>query len=144
MTYKLFKGDGRVIKYQDTLEGITQEHLDGFFIGWKEPLSRDNFYTVLSNSEHVVLAVDQQKDRVVGFINSLTDGVQFAFIPMLEVLPEYKNMGIGTELMERMLELLKHYDCVDLTCDPDLQSFYSRFRMLKSHGMVIRRYLDRK
>jgi ribosomal protein S18 acetylase RimI-like enzyme len=63
---------------------------------------------------------------------------------MLEVIPEYKNRGIGTELMEKMLDILEGYDCVDLTCDIDMQPFYQRFKMLKSYGMVIRRYIDRE
>lgn len=60
---------------------------------------------------------------------------------MLEVLPEYQNRGIGTELMKRMLELLGTIDCIDLTCDVEMQGFYERFDMLRSTGMVIRKYI---
>ena len=133
-----------MIKYQKVLEGITPEQLDGFFVSWKTPLTNEAFYKILKNSAHFVLAIDDEKNTVVGFINALSDGVQFAFIPMLEVIPEYKNRGIGTELMERMLDTLECYDCVDLTCDMSMQPFYQRFKMLKSCGMVIRRYIDRE
>jgi ribosomal protein S18 acetylase RimI-like enzyme len=133
-----------MITYRNDLNGITCDHLNGFFVGCREQMNVEMVYTVLSNSEHIVLAYDEQESTVVGFINCLSDGVQFAFIPILEVLPEYRNRGIGTELMERMLDLLKPYNCVDLTCDSDFQPFYSRFKMLKSHGMVIRRYLEKK
>ena len=33
--------------------------------------------------------------------------------------------------------------CVDLMCDADMQSYYERFGMLKSHGMVIRKDIKR-
>jgi ribosomal protein S18 acetylase RimI-like enzyme len=62
---------------------------------------------------------------------------------MLEVLPDYKNRGIGSELMKRLLTNLEHIDCIDLTCDSNIQPFYEKFSMLRSNGMVIRRYLDR-
>jgi len=96
---------------------------------------------ILQNSYRFVLAIDIETNMVVGFINALSDKIQFAFIPMLEVLPDYQNKGIGTKLMEILLSKLVHIDCIDLTCDPEKQSFYERFNMLKSHGMVIRRYL---
>jgi len=44
------------------------------------------------------LALDD--NQVVGFVNSLSDGLKFAFIPMLEVLPDYKKQGIGSNLLK--------------------------------------------
>lgn len=45
--------------------------------------------------------------------------------------------------MERLLELLKEIPCIDLTCDKNMQTFYKKFCMLKSHGMVIRKYINK-
>lgn len=58
-----------------------------------------------------------------------------------EVLPQYQGKSVGTELMKHMLGLLEHINCIDLTCDPNLQPFYKRFDILESNGMVIRKYL---
>jgi len=80
----------------------------------------------------------------VGFINALSDDVQFAFVPMLEVLPKYQNRGIGSELMRRMLHELDHITCIDLTCDENMQAWYEQFGMLRSRGMVIRKYLTQE
>jgi predicted N-acetyltransferase YhbS len=77
----------------------------------------------------------------VGFITALSDGVNSSFIPLLEVLPEWQNCGIGSELLKRMLEKLENITNVDLTCDSDMQSFYERFKMTRSTGMVLRKYL---
>jgi len=40
-----------------------------------------------------------------------------------------------------MLKLLEDIICIDLTCDIQMQGFYEQFGMLKSHGMVFRKYL---
>ena len=130
-----------MIEYTDSLDGIDAGMLQGFFVGWKTPHTPDRHLEILSNSDHVILALDDESNRVVGFITALSDHIQSAFIPMLEVLPEYQGRGIGTELTRMMLERVNHIQAIDLTCDKHLQPFYKRFGMLKSVGMVIRKYL---
>ncbi len=133
-----------MITYKTDLQGIKKSDLKGFFVGWKNPLSKKQHYQILKNSSYIVLAYDTDKEKVVGFINAISDNISFAFIPMLEVLPEYQNNGIGTELMERMLLQLKDIDNIDLTCDPELQDFYKKFGMIESTGMIIRKHLINK
>jgi len=77
---------------------------------------------------------------VVGFINALSDRVLTAYIPLLEVIPAYKNQGIGTILVERMLEKLQNYYMIDLLCDKNLQAYYSNKGMIKASGMMKRNY----
>jgi len=132
-----------MIVYKTDLNGITKDQLKGFFVGWKDPLTPEKHLEILQNSYIFVLAVDNEKNNVVGFVNALSDKLQFAFIPMLEVLPNFQNKGIGSKLMGIILSNLEHIDCVDLTCDPELQPFYERFKLLRSRGMVIRRYMER-
>ncbi len=129
------------IEYLTDVEGITWEQLQGFCVGWRQPLTPAQLHQILVNSSYVVLAFDKESQKVVGFINALSDEVSFAFIPMLEVLPPCQKRGIGSELVRRMLAQLEHITCIDLMCDPDMQPFYERFGMLRSHGMVIRKYL---
>jgi ribosomal protein S18 acetylase RimI-like enzyme len=129
------------IVYRDNLEGITAEMLSGFFVGWRARVpDLEKHLQILKNAQHVVLALDEDKNRVVGRVNCLTDGIQSAHIPLLEVLPEYKGQGIGTQLMTRMLGKIRKIPAVDLTCDPEVQPFYERFEMLKTHGMALRNY----
>ncbi|WP_338030303.1 GNAT family N-acetyltransferase [Fervidibacillus albus] len=130
-----------MIEYRTTLEGISPNNLKGFFVGWKKPLTSEEHYTILKNSTFIVLAYDRETSIVVGFINALSDRSHFAFIPMLEVLPEYQHKGIGSKLFKMMLKLLEDITCIDLTCDIQMQGFYEQFGMLKSHGMVFRKYL---
>lgn len=127
--------------YKNTLDGITPEHLLHFCKGWRIPLAGQKLYDILKNSTYFVLAV-AENGNVVGFVNALSDKIHFAFIPMLEVLPEYQNQDIGTKLMESMFELLKNIPCIDLTCDKELQPYYDKLGMIKSRGMVLRKYLS--
>jgi len=126
-----------MIRYTDSVGGITSEALCGFFVGWRTPRTPEEHLRILEGSDHVVIAIDD--DRVIGFVTALSDGVQAAFIPLLEVLPEYQKRGIGTELVRRMLERLASIPCVDLTCDPKIQPFYARFGMHPAVGMIVRR-----
>jgi len=129
-----------MIRYTDSLEGITPELLAGFFVGWPNPPSPETHLRLLAGSMAVELAVDPATGTVVGFINAVGDGVLAAYIPLLEVLPEYQGRGIGGELVRRMLARLDGLYMVDLLCDPALQPFYARFGMRPSQGMLIRNY----
>ena len=129
------------IIYQDSLDGITRDMLlGGFFEGWRKPLTPEQHLQVLSNSAEIVLALDSETSQVVGHVNALSDGLQAAFIPLLEVIPAYQNRGIGSELMRRMLDKLSGIYGVDLMCDPKLQPFYERFGLQRSVGMLRRNY----
>lgn len=127
-----------MITYRTSLDGISTEMLNGFFVGWPKPPTTETHLRLLQQSYRVVLAVDDQNSRVVGFVNAISDGVLCAYIPFLEVLPAYQRQGIGDELVRRLLKLLDNLYMIDLTCDRPLQKFYERFGMRSSTGMMIR------
>ncbi|MCP4541140.1 MAG: GNAT family N-acetyltransferase [Chloroflexi bacterium] len=122
-------------------ENIGLEQVQGgFFEGWPNPPSPQVHLKLLANSDHVVLAVDQELDVVVGFITAISDGVLAAYIPLLEVLPAYRGRGIGKELVRRMLDRLGGLYAIDLMCDSDVQPFYASLGMRPAIGMMIRNY----
>jgi ribosomal protein S18 acetylase RimI-like enzyme len=129
-----------MIDYQDHLTGITPAMLQGFFVGWPNPPSPETHYRILQGSQHIILALDEETQRVVGFINALSDGVLTTYIPLLEVLPPYQHNGIGQELTRRMLAQLQHLYAIDLLCDPELQPFYARAGLRPATGMMQRNY----
>ena len=126
--------------YTISTDGISADMLQGFFVDWPNPPNPETHLKLLKNSDKVVLAMDEKTNQVVGFITAISDGVLSAYIPFLEVLPEYKSAGIGKELVEQMLEELRDIYMIDLMCDSDLQPYYERFGMAKSRGMIIRNY----
>ena len=127
------------VRYQDSLEGVTADHLrGGFWVGWPTPPTPAMHLAMLRGSEAVVLAIDPPSGNVVGFVNAIGDGVLAASIPCLEVLPGWQGRGIGTELLRRILERLEPRYMVDLVCDEDLVPFYARLDF-RPHRAMIRR-----
>lgn len=127
-----------MIAYETTLEGVREQDLGGFFVGWPTRPSAATHLRLMHGSDLVVLARDSESGRVVGFVTAVGDGVLSAFIPLLEVLPEYQGRGIGSELVRRLLALLEGSYMIDLLCDDDLVSFYERFGMSRRVAMVLR------
>jgi ribosomal protein S18 acetylase RimI-like enzyme len=129
-----------VIAYTESLEGIAEEQLaGGFWAGWPNPPSPETHLRLLRGSDHVILALDEQR-QVIGFITAISDGVLSAYIPFLEVLPARQGQGIGAELVHRMLARLAELYMVDLLCDPELQPFYERAGMRRASAMLVRNY----
>jgi ribosomal protein S18 acetylase RimI-like enzyme len=95
---------------------------------------------LLRRSAEVVLAVQPGSDRVIGFVNLLSDHVLTAYIPLLEVLPEFRGQGIGAELIRRVLDRVPNLYMVDVTCDANVQPFYESLGFSKSLGASLRRY----
>jgi GNAT superfamily N-acetyltransferase len=128
------------IRYTTSLGGITPEMLSGFFVGWPNPPSAETHLCILQRSSFVVLAIDQEATRVIGFITAISDGIMSAYITLLEVLPDHQRKGIGTELLTRMLAQFEKLYMVDTICDDELRPFYSQFGMQPSTGMRVRNY----
>ena len=126
------------ITYQETTEGIGPNDLQGFFVGWPDRPSPENHMAILMGSDLVVLALSD-KSRVVGFVTAITDGVSCAYIPHLEVLPEWQGDGIGTELMRRMMAKLEKIRAIDVICDEEVRGFYERLGFKAWRGMIIRK-----
>lgn len=126
--------------YKMSIDGITIEMLERFFVDWSNPPSPETHLRLLKNSWKVIVALDEESGKVVGFITAISDKVLTAYIPLLEVLPEYKNKRIGKELVKLMLSELNDIYMVDLCCDDDLVAYYNKFGMAKSNGMIQRNY----
>jgi GNAT superfamily N-acetyltransferase len=129
-----------MITYRKSLEGITPEMLTGFFVGWPNPPTPSVHLRLLRDSAYRILAFDEDACRVVGFITAISDGVLTAFIPLLEVLPEYQGRGIGRSLVKQILAELSHLYSVDLVCDENLRPYYERFGLIPVRGMARRNY----
>ncbi|MFZ1685094.1 MAG: GNAT family N-acetyltransferase [Candidatus Zixiibacteriota bacterium] len=129
-----------MIKYQNSLDGVTEESLQGFFVGWPKPPSAATHLKILQHASYIWLAIDTESGRVVGFVNAIADHVLSAYLPLVEVLPEYQFKGIGAELIRRMLETLKDYYMVDLVCDRNRQPGYKSLGMRPIPAMMVRNF----
>ena len=127
-----------MINYQYDISGLAKSDMDPFFEGWPQKPESAKRIEILKNSDYVIIAKDG--DNMIGFINAITDKTLSAYIPLLEVVPEYRKQGIGKELVKRMLEQLKDYYMIDLCCDEHLEGFYKKLGMQKVTGMIKRNY----
>jgi len=133
-----------MITYQNSPEGITSQMLrGGFFVNWPNFPTPEKHLQTLLNSDYVVLAVENN-EKVIGFINAISDKVLCSYIPLLEVLPEFQKRGVAKELVNRMFKLLEDYYMVELCCDDSLENYYKKLGMQRSCGMIKRNYSKQK
>ncbi|MCL2350580.1 MAG: GNAT family N-acetyltransferase [Defluviitaleaceae bacterium] len=129
------------IKYTTDINDITAEMLDGgFFVGWPNPPCTDVHLKILQNAYCFVVAIDEATGKVIGFVNAISDGVLSAYIPLLEVLPEYKGRGIGKRLVEIALEKLDGLYMIDICHDDDVTAFYKKLGAFGCKGSVFRNH----
>jgi ribosomal protein S18 acetylase RimI-like enzyme len=129
------------LRYIDKLELLdTSMFEEQFFDGWPNPPSKETHLLLLKNSDHFIVCMDEETEKIVGFITAISDGILSAYIPFLEVVPAYKNKGIGSKLVEMMLHKLRHLYMIDLLCDESLQDYYEKKGMIKGQGMMKRNY----
>jgi GNAT superfamily N-acetyltransferase len=124
------------VEYRSAYSEDLDLRVTDFFEGWPQPPAEVVFHDAMRGSYAVEFAIVD--DRVIGFVNAISDGVAAAFIPWLEVVPEYRGQGVGAELVRRVLGRLGHLYSVDLVCDPPLVAYYQRFGLAPIQGMGLR------
>lgn len=129
-----------MIKYTNSLHLFSDKSFSGFCVGWGTPLTPQKLYEVLKSSYAIIIAYDATSLKPIGFITCISDGVISAYIPLLEVLPDYQKQGIGKQLVMLLLDRLEHLYMVDLCCDESLQKFYAPLGFIAVQGMVRRNY----
>lgn len=96
------------IKYKN-IKDFNEKELQELFLSveWDSGNYPDKLKKAISNSHRVYSAWDNEK--LVGLINSLSDGVMTVYFHYLLVMPEYQSLGIGKELVNLMLEEYKDF-----------------------------------
>jgi ribosomal protein S18 acetylase RimI-like enzyme len=84
------------------------------------------------------------KEKLVGFGRMVSDGLLHAVLFDVIVLPDYQRNGIGTEIMNRLLDKCNkhHIRDIQLFCAENKQSFYEKLgfcpRTNNAPGMEIK------
>ncbi len=70
-----------------------------------------------------------EDEKLIGYIDSVSNGVTDAYIQDLMVCPDHQGKGIGTALMKQMIEYLKekHIYMISVVYEESLKPFYERF-----------------
>jgi GNAT superfamily N-acetyltransferase len=102
--------------------------------GWndEDQLDEDEYFAGVRGSWHVVSAYEDE--RLVGLGRLISDGVVYALIVDLIVLPAYRGRGIGSGILRRLLERCQASDIrnIQLFAAQGMAGFYRR------HGFVER------
>ena len=115
-----------VLEYRRTKE-FSQEQLAALFdsVGWSSAAYPDKLQAALRGSTRVVSAWDG--DRLAGLIRGLDDGAWQAVIDCLLVDPAYQGRGVGSTLLEMLLEEYRDFLYVSVTPEEKKNvSFYEQ------------------
>jgi GNAT superfamily N-acetyltransferase len=111
------------VTYSSSTEHLDPSDLFGFLAHWDFEPPPGTLFEILSRSTEVIVARDVESSVLCGYITALSDGVSCAYISALEVRSEYQRKGIGTALLNQMVNRLEVFG-VYLSCAPSLVPFY--------------------
>ena len=113
------------IEWRYSLEELDWDELSRLYqvapLGNKDPA---DLKVVFLNSMFKCFAYDSGKLIAAG--RALADGVDCSYICDIAVHPEYQGMGLGKELVAKLVEFSKHHRKIILYSVPGKESFYKK------------------
>lgn len=125
------------IIYKDE-KNIDEKNLENIFksLDWLSTKDTKLLKRALSLSTDVFTAWDENK--LVGIVQVIADGGITVHVHYLVVLSEYRNNGIGTKLMNMVIEKYKDYVRLYIEARPEKVGFYKKeFNFKKQNFLVL-------
>ncbi len=93
-------------------------------VGWDR--FEDKYDQILPNSYTHFTVYDA--NRLIGFLNVISDGIGDAFLLDLMVAPDFQKRGIGKALVKKAVTdlTMDGIRCIHATFSPDLEGFYTK------------------
>ena len=116
------------------IHDFKQSDLQELFLSvdWSSGHYPEKLVIAMKNFETVYTAWD--KDKLVGLICAMDDGVMTAYIHYLLVNPDYQDMGIGKKLVEKMKDRYKDYLRIVIVAYNEEIGFYESCGFEKTDG----------
>lgn len=116
------------------IHDFKQSNLQELFLSveWSSGHYPEKLVIAMKNFETVYTAWD--KDKLVGLICAMDDGVMTAYIHYLLVNPDYQDMGIGKKLVEKMKDRYKDYLRIVIVAYNEEIGFYESCGFEKADG----------
>ena len=94
-------------------------------VGWNR-MEKEYTNPLMKSYYHIAV---YENEKLIGYIDSVSNGVTDAYIQDLIVSPGHQGKGIGTELMNKMIEYLKEKRIymISVVYEESLKTFYERF-----------------
>lgn len=115
------------IEYRTNPKRIEDIYLLYESLGWNSflQLSQEKLTKAMKQSWYVIYAYD--KEILVGTGRVVSDGVINAYLCGLGVIPEYRKMGIGNEISNRLVEYCRNDNLhIQLFCEEHLVAYYRK------------------
>ena len=94
-------------------------------VGWSR-MENEYKNPLLTSYYHIAV---YEKEALIGYIDFVSNGATDAYIQDLMVHPDYQGKGIGTDLMQNMIDYLKkkHIYMISVIFEEKLKPFYEKF-----------------
>jgi ribosomal protein S18 acetylase RimI-like enzyme len=113
------------LKWRFSQKDIDWEELSQLYkiapLGDKKP---EDLEKAFSNSMYKCFVFDSEK--IVGVGRALADGIDCSYICDVSVLPNYQGLGIGKDIVAKLVELSKGHRKIILYSNPGKESFYKK------------------
>lgn len=112
---------------------------------WSYNRTKQDVDFILKNSSFYVGIVDVNDNRLIAFSRILTDYFQFSYIYDVIVHKDYRNLGLGKQLIQTIINhpALKDVKNIELVCRKDMMQFYKNLGFSEDYGKSISMRLQR-
>lgn len=104
---------------------------------WKDRYNPAGLKYLINGSFAFAVAIDKKSKKAIGMGRLISDGVSDAYIQDLVVLPEYRDKGIGREIVKTLINHCKKKGVywLGVIAEPDQDGFYSNlgFKQMKNY-----------
>jgi len=84
----------------------------------------ENLKVVFSNSKFKCFIFD--KSKLVGVGRALADGIDCSYICDVAIHPEYQGIGLGRQIISKLIKLSEGHKKVILYANPGREGFYNK------------------
>ena len=92
---------------------------------WARERPRETVERLVREASRVVGLYEGE--RQVGFARAVSDGLAFAYLADVYVLPDYRGRGLGVELVREMVQNGPYADCKWFLHTADAHELYRKF-----------------
>lgn len=124
------------IQYRSTIENVDWNQVSTIFekIGWgKRPPEK----VKASFKKSSFMRFAYVDEKLVGMGRTVDDGLYYAWVVDLAILPEYQGVGIGSFILKELEKDLEPFISTMLTAAPGKSGFYEKLGWLKQSTAYI-------
>ena len=111
--------------WSDSLALVDWSELSSLYLLELGPKKPADLKVVFTNSRFRWFVVDA--GRLIGAGRAVSDGVDFSYICDVAVHPDHQGLGIGKEIVSRLVELSRGHKKIILYSTPGKEAFYRQF-----------------